>query len=77
METNGKGKGGGDQTNEQDELGSILAILSQTIQPVDDLVMLNYLHTKNGASTNGRYIYWAIEICDRPTDATQDNDRYM
>ena len=65
METSNKGKGGGDQTNEQAEL--------ETIQPVDDLAMLNYLHTKNGASTNRRYIYWAIEICDRPTHAAQAN----
>lgn len=56
MEIGSKGKGGGDQTNEQAELGCILAILSQTIQPMDDLAMPNYLLTKNGASTNGCYI---------------------
>jgi len=31
VETGGKGKGGGDQTNEQAKLGSIQEILSQNI----------------------------------------------
>jgi len=77
MEAGSKGKGGGGQTNKPAKLGSILEILSQTIQLVDDLVMLNYLHTKNGAITDECYICWVVEICDRLTDAAQPNDRYM
>ena len=57
MERGRKGKGGSDKTNEQAKLGSILAIISQTIWLVNDLTMPNYLHTKNGANTDGRYIY--------------------
>ena len=77
MEVGNKRKGGGNQTNGQTKLGNIQAILSETIQPVDDLVMLNYLHTKNGASVDRRYIRWPIEICDHPTDITQAYDRCL
>jgi len=47
---------GGNQTNEQAKLGSIMVVLGKTIQPVDDLEMLNNFHAKNGASPNRCYI---------------------
>lgn len=68
MEAGDTGKGGGDQTNEKAIIGSVLEIISNTIQRVDDLAMLNYHHTKNGASTDIRYICWAVEfVIGQPT----------
>lgn len=56
MEEGSEGKGGGNQANEQPNLGSVLAVISKTIHSMDDLEKLNNLQTKNGTSTNKRYI---------------------
>lgn len=76
-ETGSVGKEGGNQTTKQVELGSILAVFSETIQLVDDFEVLNNLNTKDGANTNRRYICRAVKICERPTYPAQANDWYL
>ena len=77
MEIGNIGKGGGNQTVKQANLGNILKVSSETTQPVDESEVFNNLYTKYGANIERCHICWAVKIYNHLATLAQVNDQHL